>query len=63
VSRPTPNRARQLAGELERRFAQDADLASKLNDAHERRRRGNDRLWSGLHPDGMATIYNEHPPP
>jgi hypothetical protein len=50
-----PNRARQLAAELARRFAQDADLASKLNDAHEHLRRANDRLWWGLDPDGMAT--------
>ncbi len=55
MSRPIPNRARQLAAELERRFAQDADLARKLNDAHEHLRRANDRLWWGLHPDGMAS--------
>ena len=53
--RPIPNRARQLAAELERRFAQDAVSAWRLDDAHERTRRANDRLWWGLHPDGMAT--------
>ena len=47
--------------ELELRFARDAELASRLNDAHERLRRANDRLWWGLHPDGMATLYGEHP--
>ncbi len=36
VSRPVPDRARQLAAELERRFAHDAELAHKLNDAHQR---------------------------
>ena len=55
MSRPIPNRARQLAAELKRRSGQDADLARKLNDAHEHLRRANDRLWWGLHPDGMAT--------
>jgi hypothetical protein len=61
VSRSVPQRARQLAGELERRFAQDADLARELKDAHERLRRANDRLWSGLHADGMAAMYDEYP--
>jgi hypothetical protein len=61
VSRPAPERACQLAGELELRFARDAELARRLNDAHERLRRANDRLWWGLHPDGMATLYGEHP--
>jgi hypothetical protein len=56
-----PDRARQLAAELERRFARDAELATQLNDAQRRLRDANDRLWSGLHPDGIATIYGEHP--
>jgi hypothetical protein len=55
VIRPIPDRARQLAAELERPFAQDADSAWRLDDAHERTRRANDWLWWGLHPDGMAT--------
>ncbi len=61
MSRPIPNRARQLAAELEQRFAQDAGLARKLNDAHQRLQRANARPWSGLHPDGIATVYGEHP--
>ena len=61
MSRPAPDRARRLAGELELRFAQDAKLARKLNDAHHRLLRANDRLWWGLHPDGMAAVYGEHP--
>jgi hypothetical protein len=39
VSRPVPDRARQLAAELEIRFAQDAKLARRLNDVHQRIRR------------------------
>jgi hypothetical protein len=61
VTRPVPHLARQLAAELELRFAQDAKLAKGLNDAEERLRGANDRLWSGLGPDGMATVYGEHP--
>ncbi len=61
MSRAIPERARQLAAELERRFARDAELATQLNDAQRRLRDANDRLWSGLHPDGIAAIYGEHP--
>jgi len=61
MSRAVPERARQLAAELERRFARDAELATELNDQQRRLRNANDRLWSGLHPDGIATIYGEHP--
>ena len=61
MSQPVPDRARQLAAELELRFARDAELAHELNDAHERLQRANDRLWSGLHPDVIAAVYGEHP--
>ena len=61
MSRAIPERTRQLAAELERRFARDAELATQLNDAQRRLRDANDRLWSGLHPDGIAAIYGEHP--
>jgi hypothetical protein len=61
MSRAIPERARQLAAELELRFARDAELATQLNDAQRRLRDANDRLWSGLHPDGIAAIYGEHP--
>jgi hypothetical protein len=61
VSQPVPDRARQLAAELELRFAHDAKLAHELNDAHERLQRANDRLWSGLHSDVIAAVYDEHP--
>ena len=60
MSRAIPERAQQLAAELERRFARDAELATQLNDAQRQLRDANDRLWSGLHPDGIAA-YGEHP--
>ena len=61
MSGPVPGRARTLAAELALRFAQDTRLATRLNDAHERLRRANERLWCAVHPDGMATVYGEHP--
>ena len=61
MSRAIPERARQLAAELERRFARNAELATELADAQRRLRHANDRLWSGLHPDSIAAIYGEHP--
>ena len=61
MSRSVPDRARQLAAELDLRFADDAGLAARLNDAQLQLRRANDRLWCGLHPDGMAAVYAEHP--
>jgi len=61
MSRAIPERARHLAAELERQFARDAELATQLNDAQRRLRDANDRLWSGLHHDGIAAIYGEHP--
>ena len=61
MSRTVPKRARRLGAELEQRFARDAQLATQLNDAQQRLRDANDRLWSGLHPDGVATLYGEHP--
>jgi hypothetical protein len=61
VSRPIPARERQLAAELEQRFARDAELARTLNEAHRRLQGANDRLWWGLHPDGIAVVYDQHP--
>jgi hypothetical protein len=61
VSRSVPDRARTLAAELALRFAQDAQLTTRLNNAHRRLQRANERLWSGLHPDGIAAVYKEHP--
>jgi hypothetical protein len=61
VSRSVPDRARTLAAALALRFAQDTHLATQLNNAHQRLQRANERLWSGLHPDGIAAIYHERP--
>jgi hypothetical protein len=61
MNRPVPDRARQLAAQLDLRFGDDARLAAVLNDAQLRLLRANDRLWSGLHPDGMAIVFPEHP--
>jgi hypothetical protein len=52
---------RELAARLARRFARDAELAARLADAQARLMRANDRLWWGLHPDGLAAGYAEHP--
>jgi hypothetical protein len=56
-----PDRARQLAARLNLRFGDDARLAAELNKAQLQLLRANNRLWSGLHPDGMAIVYAEHP--
>lgn len=53
--------ARELAVQLARRLAQDAELAQRLCDAQQRLAQANDRLWWGLHPDGLAAVYGEHP--
>jgi hypothetical protein len=58
MKRPVSHRARQL---VERLFAQDAELAEQLNDAHRELRDANDRLWSGLDPDGLRAVYGDHP--
>jgi hypothetical protein len=54
-------RARELATELERLFAGDSEIAKRLNDAHHRLAAANDRLWSGLHPEGLSAVYGDHP--
>jgi hypothetical protein len=53
--------ARELAAQLARQFARDAELATRLADAQTRLTRANDQLWWGLHPDGLAAVYGEHP--
>lgn len=57
-----PDRARQLAAELARCFERDIELVERLNDAQRRLQRANDRLWWGIHPDGLATLYGEQWP-
>ena len=61
MSRAVPEHARRLAAELDLQFAHDAELATELADAQRRLQHANDRLWSGLHPDGIAMIYDAHP--
>lgn len=53
--------ARRLAAQLEQQFGRDADLAKRLCKAQRRLERANDRLWWGLHHDGLAAVYGEHP--
>ncbi len=53
--------ARQLALELSRSFAADGELAGRLNAAGQRLRAANERLWTGLAPEGLEAIYGDHP--
>jgi hypothetical protein len=61
MKRSVPELARRLAAQLDAKFGQDAALARRLNAAQWRLQRANDRLWWGLHPDGLATVYGEAP--
>ena len=61
MSRPVPALARTLAAVLDSLFGQDAALARRLNGAQHRLQDANDRLWRGLHPDGLAAVYGEDP--
>jgi hypothetical protein len=61
MSRLVPGPARRLASRLDALFGQDAALARRLDAAQEQLHRANDRLWSGLHPDGLATVYDQDP--
>lgn len=61
MSRPVPKPARKLAAQLGVLFGQDAVLARQLNEAQQRLQSANDRLWWGLHPDGLAAVYGEDP--
>jgi hypothetical protein len=56
-----PDAARELAARLERQFGKDAELTKRLADVQQRLTRANDQLWCGIHPDGLATVYGEHP--
>jgi hypothetical protein len=61
MERSVPDLGRRLAAQLDAQFGQDAALARRLNTAQWRLRRANDRLWWGLHPDGLAGVYGEDP--
>lgn len=54
-------RARVLAAQLACQFGRDAELVERLAWAQRRLTRANDRLWWGLHPDGLAAVYGEDP--
>jgi hypothetical protein len=56
--RGVPARARELAGAISVLFTRDAAIVARLNDAQQRLRRTNDRLWSGLHPDALGVLYD-----
>ncbi len=51
-------RARALAAGLSALFDADRGIARRLNDAQRRLLDANERLWSGLHPDALGSIYD-----
>jgi hypothetical protein len=55
-------RARGLAAQLAALFEQDSQIAGQLNDAQRRLMAANARLWSGLHPDAVALLYDRAAP-
>jgi hypothetical protein len=61
ATRAVPNVVRKLAAQLDVLFLQDVALVQRLNAAKARLQAANDRLWWGLHPDGLAALYGEHP--
>ena len=61
MSRPVPDAARTLAAQLDALFGQDAAIATRLLAAQRQLQAANDRLWWGLHPDGLAAVYGEDP--
>jgi hypothetical protein len=54
-----PAAARALASDLAALFTNDQEIAYRLNDAQTRLHSANERLWSGLHPDAHAMLYDE----
>jgi hypothetical protein len=57
--RTVPARARALASTLAALFEQDSVIVKRLNDAQSRLQRANLQLWSGLHPDALALLYDD----
>jgi hypothetical protein len=53
--------AQQLAARLAELFERDAALAGELGDAARQLQHANDRLWTGLDPDGLTAVYGHHP--
>ena len=52
-----PPAARRLATELSLLFERDSRLVVRLNAVSRRLARANRQLWSGLHPDALALLY------
>ncbi len=53
--------ARQIAAQLSDAFERDQQLAVALNEAQQRLQAANEKLWRGLHPDGLAAVYGHLP--
>ncbi|MGI8864158.1 MAG: hypothetical protein ACR2JH_07120 [Solirubrobacteraceae bacterium] len=53
-----PSTAQGLASRLAALFAEDTESAKRLNDAQSRLQHANAQLWSGLHPDALALLYD-----
>ncbi len=58
-SRFVPTRARAVAGELASLFEEDNGLVVRLNEVSRRLAGANRWLWSGLHPDAIALLYDK----
>ena len=57
-----PARARALAARLSALFERDVEIVGRLNDAQNRLRAANERLWSGLAPDAFGLVYDGSAP-
>jgi hypothetical protein len=55
----TTAQTRELASSLAALFDRGSQIAKRLNDAQSRLRHANERLWSGLHPDALALLYDD----
>jgi hypothetical protein len=53
--------ARRIAAQLADAFDRDQQLAVALNEAQQRLRAANEKLWRGLHPEGLAAVYGDLP--
>ena len=53
--------ARHIAAQNADAFDPDQQLAVALNEAQQRLQAANERLWRGLHPDGLAAVYGHLP--
>jgi hypothetical protein len=53
--------ARHIAAQLADAFDRDQQFAVALNEAQQRLQTANEKLWKGLHPDGLAAVYGHLP--